>query len=269
MAVRRRPKPPEPPKWNLPKGYLSASAVEAYLACPYSFYLHYVEGKDSLTSPPLIEGGVLHGVLEASNHRWVDTKEHLPEKELHEKWDDEFSAEKGKVEDWGDDKEDLIRERARAFLSRYMGYYATGITPEGHGDIESKVEGTIHGVPMLGFIDVVSNFYRDDPEIVDYKVVKSAKTEGEAENSIQLGVYAHLKGLRRVKYVCFTKTKEPQVKAVSAERTERSIERAGNVVRSVAEAVSKGNFPFADPCSWKCSMRYCGVFYACPQGGKK
>lgn len=269
MPVRRPKKSPPRTDLLLPKGYLSPSAVELYLTCPQAFYLQYVEKKDSLTAPPLVEGGVLHSVLEASNHHQVDHGDPLPEQEMVERWDDGFSAEKGKIADWGEEKEDVIRERSRVFISRYRAHYAKGITPAGHDAIEKKVEGEIGGVPVVGYVDVISNFFRDTPDIVDYKTGKSAKTEGEAESSIQMGVYAHLTGYMSVKYVSFVKTKEPKIQAVRAIRTERSLQRTANVVRGVAEAVTKGAFPFTDPGSWKCSIRYCGVWYACKQGGKR
>lgn len=267
MPVKRAKVWTEDP--DLPKGYLSVSAVDTYLTCPYSFYLQYIEGiQRPLRSVELFEGSMGHEALEFEGTEKLKRGDEVPKKELLEFYGDNFSTQKDDA-NWKDseDKPDDILERGQVHLAKYATHYARKFTPL-PGGVEKKIETTIGGVPVIGYIDRI---IEDDGQerIVDFKFTGKAKSLSDVEDGLQMGVYALAEGKRKVEMTCFTKTKDPEIKRVQGTRNDRSLEKTVNVFRSVSEAIKLGSFPYCSPDSWKCREKWCSVWHACPQGGKK
>ena len=260
-------------KWSedpeLPKGYLSVSAVDTYLSCPHAFYLQYIEGvQRPIRSVELFEGSMGHEALEFEGTEKLKTGAEVPKETLIEFYSDNFSTQKADA-DWkqSEEKPDEIMDRGKVHLSKYASYYASKFTPM-EGAIEKKIETRVGGVPVVGYIDRII----DDggtPRIVDFKFTSKAKSLSDVEDGLQMGVYAIAEGKRKVEMTCFTKTKDPEVKRVQGTRNDRSLERTANVFKSVSDAIKLGSFPYCSPDSWKCRAKYCSVWHACPQGGKK
>lgn len=268
IKVERRKEFVEDP--DLPRGYLSVSAVDLYLACPMSFYLQYIEGHKATTVPPsLAEGSSGHEVLEVCNHEKAKTGDDLPEKQVLEVWDDTWATQKKEVE-WKDEEEkpDDIQDRGRVFFQKYRKHYAGRSKPISEGHIEKKLETTIGGVPVVGYIDLV----KDDEgthRILDYKFVNRTKSLVDVEKGLQLGVYALAEGIRDVEFLCFVKKKDPSIERIKSVRTQESLDKVVRVFQGVSEAIKKGSFPYCSPDAWKCTPRFCGVWEHCKQGGKK
>jgi hypothetical protein len=264
MPIKRPPKP-EPM-------VLRQSMINLFLACPKAFELTYLQKKASLTVPPLVEGSSMHAVLEANNRHKAKTEEDMKSEDLVTLWDDTWSDKKKEITDWSDESPDTIQERGRGLIKHYRQHVAHGISPLDEDSIEMPVEGMVGTVKMTGIIDLVAAEQDPlsgvtNPRILDYKTVKQKRTVADAENDIQLGVYPILSGVMQVGYVSLIKTKEPKVETVKVDRTPESLQRTVNVVESVAASIKTGVFPYTDPSNWKCSQRYCGVFWACKQGG--
>ena len=49
---------------NLKDKVWSFSAVKAFEQCPYSFYLHYIQGEKELPNPFAQSGSFVHSLLE-------------------------------------------------------------------------------------------------------------------------------------------------------------------------------------------------------------
>ena len=256
----------------LPVGYLSASAVNLFLICPQAYKLKYID-KVSDTSVPvsIIEGKAMHKAMEENNHHKLRSGDDFEPKQLIEVFGDTWSDTSKAITDWDEDNPDKVFARGSTQLRTYLKRYAGKFCAVDEDAIETKVEGSIGGVPTLGYIDLISHPLKagEKPRIVDYKCVKRARSKGMLEADIQMGVYPALTGLREVEYLCFVKTKEPKIQRVAATRTEESVRKVENVFRGVAEAIRKGSFPYCDPTSWKCCKKYCGVWHACKQGGKR
>jgi len=229
----------------------------------------YVEGHKSLTvSVAITEGKSVHKAMELNNHHKVKEGEDLPTKELVEVFSDTFSNQATEVTDWENEKKDSIIARGSTFMERYRKLFAKKYFPMDEQSIEKKITGEIRGIPVLGYIDLVSQPSNTVPTIVDYKVSKRAKQEREASLSIQMGVYSALMDIPSVRYLCFVKTKTPKITTVNGFRTPDSIQRVERVIDGVADGIKRGSFPYCDPTHPLCCQKYCGVWYACPQGGK-
>jgi len=256
----------------LPKGYLSVSAVELYLACPMSYYLQYIEGHKPTTVPPsLVEGSSGHEVLEIANIEKAKTGDDLSEKQMIEAWDDTWSTKKNEAEWKGEEeKPDDVQERGRILFAKYRKNYAPKSTPLSEGHIEKRIETSIGGVPVVGYIDIIRQG-DESPVVADYKFVARAKSLSDVEKGLQLGVYSIAEGIPQVEFLCFCKTKDPKLERIKSGRTPESLDKVVRVFQGVSKAIKSGVFPFCSPDSWKCAggKKFCGVWEHCPQGGKK
>ena len=68
---------------NLKDKIWSFSSVKAFEQCPYSFYLHYVEGKQELPNSFAQSGGYVHNLLEKAYKRELYEFELADEFEAH------------------------------------------------------------------------------------------------------------------------------------------------------------------------------------------
>lgn len=253
---------------DLPRGYLSPSAVGAYLSCAYSWYLQYVEKTEQLTSAPLVVGKVIHEILQENAIQKVKTTHNLSAKDLIGKWDAKWATAHPTVDNWTEDETaESVALQGRQLLNMYASSPLSGLTARSTEDIEKPFRVLIGGVPVVGSIDIIV-VAADTPTIVDYKVSKTAHSEVEAAASLQLGAYAIAEGTNSVAYISIVKTKLPKVVYAEALRTPRSLAKVAGVFTTVSAAIKKGAFPYTDPAGWKCSAKFCGVWHACPQGGK-
>ena len=224
----------------LPKGYLSPSSVDVYLKCPHAFELRYVMGfKSEEVGSNRVQGSAIHKAIERGD----------------EDWSKAWGEMKEDITEW-EEKEDEIKKR----ISVFQGLYEKD--PVEAEEVEIQVKGEVGGIPAEGYVDA-----KVDGGIVDYKVVKRAKTLLEVEKGIQFGVYSLLTGVDSVEAYCFVKTKVPQVKRVKGVRTKKSNERVAEVFRGVAEGIKKGSFPVCAPDAWNCCERYCDMWRYCRNGG--
>jgi hypothetical protein len=267
------------PLFKLPKGYLSPSAIGAYLKCPYSYYLRYIEGvRPNKVQDNLLIGVAAHAALEMNNASKIQTKEDLPAKTVVEKFNDDLSGQIKRNEEAGsppawETNETDIRTEGSDHLSHYMRHKAGDIQPL---KVEEPFDAFIGGVRVQGRIDLIHASTQKVEEgtseaacrIADYKVGNKARSTDEARRSHQLGIYALVKDTPTVEFITLVRNAKPKVTTSSAALMPEDLKRTANVVVSVATAITKGNFPFTDPTSWACSEKWCSEWHACPQGGK-
>lgn len=249
------------PDIGLPRGYLSASQIEMYLRCPRQYQFRYIEERIAPPGVALTEGICHHEVMEFNNINKFDKGEDLNDGILKEKFKDEFATKKKHIpkSDWVFSGENVntINERGDKFIENYLFDVAPNIQPTKLP--ESKFEIELGGVPILGFIDL-----EQDKSVVDYKVVKQARTQHEVDNDIQLTLYSFATRKKSVQFCCFTKTKTAAIKNVTSIRGNNDYAYADALIGSVAEGIKSGNFPMCNPNkSFPCSERYCGYYKMC------
>lgn len=267
----------EKPEWErdpeLPAGYLSPSAIDCYLQCPKSFEYRYIlNAPDLSVRTNMIEGQGIHRVLETNHKEKVKTGEDMEKKELVTMWHDTYSDMIKEEKEFPDDSPDTVHARGEKFVSSYRSHYAKKYKAVDEGSIEKMVTGYIEGVPVKGYVDLISQAEGDEkPAVVDWKVTKRAKSVTDVEKGIQTGIYSILEGTTDVELACFVKTGKagPHIKRVKGRRTEHSLKQVAGVIKGVNDAIKKGSFPPCSPDHWKCQMRFCGYFWVCPQGGGK
>jgi hypothetical protein len=135
---------------------------------------------------------------------------------------------------------------------------------------ESKFEGFIGDVPVLGYIDYIDHSL-GKPEIVDLKVVEKSKTISDAVNSVQLAMYSIVEKIDDVRFDSVVKTKTPKLTQVRHSFKQHELQYYTDLIGEVATNITKGNFPRTAPTSWNCTSTWCDFYSICrgAKDGKK
>lgn len=251
----------KPVSW-LPKGYLSVSAVNMYQRCPKQFEFRYVMGLKTPPAVQLDEGISHHDWLEVDNRTYIKQREHLPLKDATERFLDTW-ADKARAAKYPRHVQNEVAVRGKGLVNEHLRTTAKIMEPVAS---EKKFEILCGKVPLFGFIDFVGTIKlgaKKVPGLADYKVVKSKKSQNDADNDLQLGIYAAAEKADTTSFVCLTKTATPQSVVITSKQTERRKKWATRVVSEIGDAIKKGAFPPCAPDSWACSDRFCGFWKMC------
>lgn len=164
---------------DLRKKVWSFSSVKSFEQCPYSFYLHYVEGEQELPNSFAQSGGYVHKLLEKAY------KKELYEFELADEFEAHYS--------------ENVTERfpfynmAKSYYDTSLEYLRTFEIDDSYDvvGVEKEIRCEIGGYKFVGYIDLL---LRDKADgrliIVDHKS-KSAFKKGEKEQYLlQLYLYS-------------------------------------------------------------------------------
>jgi len=247
------------PDDDLPRGYLSNSSMGSYLRCPKQFEFIYVK---NIIMPPEIalqEGSSHHFALESTNKSYIEKGTFFGTKKLVELFKDTFVDKAKDIprQKWsiaGERKDDVLK-RGELMLTQYALGYGNMLRPI---KCEERVELMIGGVPFLGYIDLVLK-----NRVIDYKVVKNAKTQNEADSDPQLTLYSKATKKKKVEFVCLTKSKTGATVVIESERDDKDYKNLNALASSVADAIKKGAFPMCDPSNWCCNPKWCGFYRKC------
>lgn len=277
--------------YKLPTAALSPTQMGMYLRCPRMYEFRYIYGHVSPPGISLVMGKAIHEGIENIYKTKMETGDKPPIDEttavFSDAWDKSI-AEMAIEDRPPEDDEDApfnTKDTGIKLLRVYNGSVADETIPIA---IEQRVEGSVDGIPILGYIDIIkdtSGLSEDDcrcggvgtcllcttkaasKAIVDTKVVKKAKTQGEVDNDMQLSTYARITGIKQVGFDALVKCSKPKVVQVTSTRTERDLSWYDEVVTGIAKGISSGYFPPCAPDSWSCNAKYCGYWSRCR--GKK
>lgn len=256
-------------KLQLPTDYLSPTQIGMYQRCPRQYRFRYVLGVKRPPGVALVEGKAHHAALQMNNRHKIDTGADLPMKNVSEAFCDRFSDESSEVEDWEGEKADAVIDRGRKLLKQYLEGFALKYRPE---IVEHRLFFDVGGVPVLGYLDTAGRLTgpgRSGKTVIDYKVSGRKRSKDELEGSPQLSFYGwgSMSVLRtrlpRAGFCTFIKGSPPSVVWQPAPMDAARVRWFRRLALSVADAISRGSFPLADPTHWCCSKRFCGYWDLC------
>jgi RecB family exonuclease len=232
---------------------LSATAIDAYDACPLKFKLMREWKIPGPASAAMIYGNVMHTVL----------------KDLHDAERDGRRREEGQVlglfgelmdaAEFEDDlQQRLYREQGVRQLVEYVQLRYTRPNPTVL-DAEKNFLVKIAGIRVKGRMDRVDQL-ESGTRVIDFKTGK-AFTEQKANSSLQLGIYAlagrELWGAVPKELVIYNLEDNSEV---SSRRTERALADLEKKVTDVAAGITAGDFHEAP--GFHC--RWCDFRNVCP-----
>jgi len=241
----------------------SYTQAATYSTCPRRYYFAYVLG---IRMPPpvvLVQGQVMHRVLERAHRELVERS--MPSiadlVDLHEaEYDkvEEVAAEPAKA------LETARREGRKMLKAYYAGPYQEVVPLEVEKRFDMDFE-TPSGIRRVcGVIDLIE--YPTRPtEIWDIKVSARSWKEDDLYLSPQLSLYARHAGKRRVGIIHLVRS--GKVELVSAELAPVHLENNLLWFRDTIQAIElsreKGFWPRTDRDNFLCSRRYCAYYNLC------
>jgi hypothetical protein len=242
-----------------------------FLRCPQQFERRYVNGE---IIPPGISarrGSGVHKAAEINHLQKIASREDLPVDTLQDAARDEYVR---LVKDEGvfiprdkvGEKDKLLADGLDAstkLAKLYREELAPLIQPVIAEDRLSVDVGL--GIPIMGTLDVVD----EEEWLPDLKTADKSKPKNEAENSLQLTLYAGLyaqkyrKWPKRLSLEILVNNVTPKLQTLD---TTRGPEHWANLVarlQIMLAQVKTGLFPPCDPGAWICSPQWCGYFWSC------
>ena len=215
---------------------LSASSLQSYDNCPLAYKLRYDWRLPEDASAPMQFGNAIHLALKAY-FDGVRAGRPLAEDSVIACFLDEFG--KAKIDD--EVQRNLYTEQGREQLTAFL---RSPLARPANQVLETerlfKVE--IGGAKVKGRFDRVDGFANGDIAIIDFKTGK-AKTQDDADDSLQLSVYAlaAAKALgRTVASLAFINLENGA--AVESRRTPKQLSEAEEEVRTIAAKIAAGEF---------------------------
>jgi putative RecB family exonuclease len=233
------------------RDYISYSAISTFRSCPLKYKFRYIDGLDADTvSSSLIFGTAIHAAIE-EYFRAKMAGDTLPSQSemldvYHQTWQaaDIANVQLGKTESL-----EGLALLAGKIITAFLASDLASLDGQILG-VEEELRGKlIDGVPdLLGRVDLLLET-SDTVSVVDFKTARAAWTLDQAsDNSEQLMLYCDLvrrlvpgKSLR-LKYVVFTKTKDPAVQLIDLPFREEQLDRTKTAIKAIWAAIETGNF---------------------------
>ncbi len=254
--------------------HYSASALGQYMRC--GAQRGYV-----LTVGPVApgirqtEGSVLHGVASETLRHKRDTGSEMPVCDVRDMaadavdtaWHGEIREVAEELADLGATSIKTAKDKVKDRVVRLSDFHARWVVPNARPVlVEELIDVDVPGVSwaLRGIIDEAE----EDDWIEDLKSKRTMPKSGEAEHSLQLGVYALLFRARmkrgpagvRYRYLCLGNEMVPSMMVDEGHRTRDDAVRLLRRFHVAHEAISRGIFPPADPDSWICRPSRCGYY---------
>ena len=105
---------------NAGTGYISASSIATYLACPYKWYLSKIEKIETPTGLPLIQGSALHNFFESLFDGTIKEIEDVT-KSVEQTFENELKGKQLAI--WGDVPEDVQIQASMEKIIEMISYW--------------------------------------------------------------------------------------------------------------------------------------------------
>lgn len=237
---------------------LSPSQCNSYLDCSARWYYKYVRGLPAPASGSQVRGRAVHSLVgywfrERLAGRTPDN-DTLAEA-YHEIWDTETAD----AEFTAKDDIEALKTSGAVLAQKYLAEVGHKITPAA---TELKVAGTIGGVQVRGFVDLLC---RDDSgKIIDLKTSGRTPSGVSADHALQLATYARLtpeaSGLVQIDTVVATKT--PKLHSIEYRVSDADNELIDRLYPAVQQSMREG-FHLPNRGSHFCSRRHCAHVDEC------
>ena len=256
------------------KPHLSATQLEMYCRCPESYRRRYLEGEVIPPGIALLKGSGFHKGAEVNMRQKIETHRDLPVSDVVDAsvaaFEEATAGEYILSEEEESRGATVVVADAKDDLAAMATVHATDQAPDYQPvAVEKRVLIELPEAPrdLLGIIDLVD----DQDRVVDFKTAGRKKSQGEADVSTQLTVYAaaftreHGAPPAELRLDCVVQTKRTTSRQVVATtRDSDDFSALAARINAVTQAIAAGSFPPALPGTWWCSDRFCGYWRTCP-----
>jgi len=168
-----------------PETMLSPSQVRCFMDCQMRWWFKYVLKFADPPTGKMALGRAVHAALTENFAQKVETQEDLPVTGVVALFRDAWAREREQTEFRDDEDQAEFEACGEALVSKYMNEAAPLIEPAA---VEMRVEGTIGGIRVQGWIDLMDV----DGRIIDLKTAARRPSGIESDYKFQIATYAQL-----------------------------------------------------------------------------
>lgn len=255
------------------KPYFSPSQLELAGKCPEAYRRRYIEGEKIPPGIAMLKGTGVDGGAHVNFLQKIETHSDLPTDEIVDaavaKFDaelkggyqlDEHEQSVGATKVIGqarDDVADMAECHARL---QAPDYQPLGVQEQFRIELPGPRD-------VYGVIDLRDNKKR----VTDFKTAKKSKSQNDADDSLQLTVYAAAHqaitgeppSLVRLDTIVQT-SKETKRQVLDSKRGPEDYNALANRLNALSGMIVAGNFPPTTPGAWWCDPKWCGYHATCP-----
>lgn len=267
------------------KPHLSASQIDMYCRCGEQYRRRYIEREILPPGIALVQGVAVHDGSAFNFSQKIKSHADLKSGIIEEKAIDaleqkikaeglELSSEDEKAKG----KQGVI-DQAKENVAKFIGLYSTELAPKYQPTLVEEwqtIQMPSAPYDILGRLDLVD----DQKRIIDLKTAGKSKQQSDADNSVQLSIYAASMKIKTGEYPAemrleiLVNKETPELQTLSTHRTIDDMVALKNRINAVIKGVTSEVFTPAIPGSWWCSARFCGYWQTCPfinskSGGSK
>ena len=261
---------------HLPRGYLSVSQVTQYLKCSEAYKRRYINGETCPASTFIVQGRGVHKAAE-SLHISMMSGTPLSTDEMQTIYSDSHDREivDAVVTEDEEDPPGVVKDAGIRMTTQYrqgalgeLRHPDTGAAYEPIKPIAAERimrvmlrPANSDPIPFMGVIDL-----EEETGIADIKTKKRAASQMDADNSMQLTMYAYITGkpvVRLDQLVKPSKTRPARYLRTASLRTKKETLHVVDVVAEVAEDIAAGRFRKTNPENWWCSEKCCSYWGTC------
>lgn len=229
--------------------HFSMTQLNAYLDCPYRYYLSYIEKLPWEKLPSAVAfGSSIHRAIERFNRTLLDGG--MNEEDIVKAFEEQFKVEtaRDKIEFKDKDEKDELLDKGKSLIQLYHQQYGN-IKPQAiertfRLPILDPATGLfVSSRDILGVIDLVAN-----DEIIEIKTSGKSMSQKEADSSLQLTLYSWAyrmirgKEEKAIKTVNLVKNSKPVIQTIETHRTSAEHTRLMELISQVAKAIDAGIF---------------------------
>lgn len=256
------------------KPHTSATQLESYCRCPEAYRRRYLEGEVIPPGVAALKGKGFHSGAEANFRQKIESHADMPAAHIVEAAVESFTmATKAGYSLTSDEVSrgvGAVIGEAKDDLAEMVEAHATLQAPDYQPVlVEEVVRIALPNSPrdLLGIIDLAD----DQNRVTDFKTASKKKSQSDADDSVQLSVYAAAFHARMgmppqlVQLDAIVKTKRTTVRqVVSSTRDVHDLSALAHRINAVTSAIQAGSFPPATPGAWWCTPKFCGYWSTCP-----
>lgn len=263
---------------RLPRGYLSVSQITQFMKCGRAYEFRYLQ---EIKVPPnsyTAQGSALHKAAEKLHISLMEEALPPPLAYVKDVYDDaheelfsnselvmmEEDIDAGRVKDVGMGMIELYYKGATGqLIDSETKTLMKPLYPVAAERVVKTMLKPKEGeeVPFLGVIDL-----EEPTSLADLKTKRKKGSQADADNSLQLSLYAYVTNkpdVRIDQLIKPTKTLPARYIRLASHRSQEEIDHAVEIAATVATDIAKGRFPLTMPDSWWCTVDWCPYWALC------
>jgi RecB family exonuclease len=236
---------------------LSPSQVRCFMDCQMRWWFKYALRYADPATGKMALGRAVHAALTQNFAQKVETQEDLPVTGVVALFRDAWSGERAQTEFRDDEDPTELGACGEALVSKYMDEAAPRIEP---ATVEMRVEGTIGGIRVQGWIDLMDVNGR----IIDLKTAARKPSGIESDYKFQIATYAQLTpgASGEARLDTLVKTKTPAFVTQNFRVTQQDV-LATQKLYPLARQSMKSEHMMPNRLSLTCSRRNCSYWRHC------